>query len=317
MLSLITSPENVEIELGSKVPDAASGTSRDVDITITSRNPDGLVSAYAGVEVKDEGEPLGTQTVEQLISKLSDMPSITRKAIVSSSGNTAPAKSKAKYHGVELLTLREWRPGERVYSFLSPHFSAAVEINLNGWVHPPDVTVVSDGGPVDGFPASTEVVENGAKTTLGKLIDRVVAQELSRMTHAGELRDLAHGYGRHLQQQLLIKPPLTVTHDGEPVRIIAFQIEGDVFAYRKREAPAMKLLVNDETGEPHAACLVGLMPTNDLWGAVFTSADINPHMVRIPVSDRNLGAITRLRLPKRNEGSVRTSDGSVVRSRQD
>lgn len=301
MLSLVTNPEDVEIELGSKVPDAASGTARDVDITITSRNPDGSISAYAGTEVKDERAPLGTQTVEQLIGKLNDMPSITRKAIVSSSGYTAPAKSKAKYHGVELLTLREWRPGERVYSFLSPNFSAAIEINLNGWLRPPDVTVVSDGGPVAGFPASTEILENGAKTTLGELVDRVVAQELSRMTHAGELSDLANGHGRHLQQHLLVEPPLTIAHGGESGRIMAFQIDGDVFAIRKCETPAMKLLVNDETGEPHAACLVGLMPTSDLWGAVFTSANINPHMVRIPVSDRNLGAITRLRLPKRNE----------------
>lgn len=304
MLSLITNPEDVEIELGSKVHDAASGTARDVDITIISRDPDGSVSAYAGVEVKDEGEPLGTQTVEQLIGKLNDMPTITRKAIVSSSGYTAPAKSKARYHGVELLTLREWRAGERVYSFLSPNFSAAVEINLSGWLRPPEVAVATDGGPAAGLPASTELLDNGNKTTLGEFIDRIVAQELSRMTHAGELRDLAHGHGRHVQQQLLVKPPLTVEVDGQCVRIIGFQIEGDVFGIRERKTPAMKLLVNDETGDPHAACLVGIMPTNDLWGAVFTSADINPHMVKIPVSDRNLGAITRLRLPKRT-GSPR------------
>lgn len=186
-------------------------------------------------------------------------PGITRKAIVSSSGYTAPARSKARY-GVELLTLREWRAGERVYSFLSPNFSAAVETNLNGWLRPPDVAVMTDGGPDAGWPPSTEIVDNGTKTTLGAFIDRVVAQELSRMTHAGELRDLAPGHGRPIQQHLLLKPPLTVTFRDEAVRILGLQIEGDVFAIRKRETPVMKLLVNEETGEPHAACLVGLMP---------------------------------------------------------
>jgi hypothetical protein len=74
MLSLITNPESVEVELGSRVLDAASGTKRDVDITVTARHPNGTVAAYAAVEVKDEAEPLGTPTVEQLIAKLRDMP---------------------------------------------------------------------------------------------------------------------------------------------------------------------------------------------------------------------------------------------------
>ena len=52
------------------------------------------------------------------------------------------------------------------------------------------------------------------------------------------------------------------------------------------------------TGQPHAACLVGIIPTKDLCGAVFTSENPNPHLVSIPVSDRNLKVLNRMKLPR-------------------
>ena len=181
MLSLITNPEDVEVELGSRVLDEASGTKRDVDITVTARHPNGTVAAYAAIEVKDEAEPLGTPTVEQLIAKLRDMPSITRRSIVSSSGYAAPAKAKAAYHGVELLTLREWRKGERVYPFLSPNFAAAIEINLYRWLAPPDVVVATNTDIHRQILNSALVLAgDGTTSILGQVIDAVVAKERSR-----------------------------------------------------------------------------------------------------------------------------------------
>ena len=40
--------------------------------------------------------------------KLNDMPSITHRAIVSSSGFSDRAKRKAEHHGIDLYTLEEW-----------------------------------------------------------------------------------------------------------------------------------------------------------------------------------------------------------------
>lgn len=300
MLSLITNPENVEVELGSRVLDAASGRKRDVDITVTARHPNGTVAAYAAVEVKDEAEPLGTPTVEQLIAKLRDMPSITRRSIVSASGYAAPAKAKAAFHGVELLTLREWRKGERVYPFLSPNFSAAIEVHLYGWLAPPDVVIATNTN-IHRKILNSAIVLAGDGTTaiLGTVIDSVVAKELSRLTDTDALSDLKHGMARPVRRELRLECPLKAVVGDQPVEIHGFDIAGNVFAARSRKTPAMKLLVNEATGGPDAACLVGIMPTGDLWGTVFTSADINPHMVRISLSDRNLKAITRLRLPPR------------------
>lgn len=108
LLSQLTSPEDVEVELGTHVLDVSSGTERDVDVTITARAADGSVAAYAGIEVKDECKPLDIIAVEQLCMKLKDMPSITRRSIVSASGYTKPAKQKAAHHEVDLLTLKPW-----------------------------------------------------------------------------------------------------------------------------------------------------------------------------------------------------------------
>jgi restriction endonuclease len=301
MLSLITNPEDVEVELGSRVLDQASGTERDVDITVTTRNVDGSVVAYAGIEVKDETRRLGTPTVEQLIAKLNDMPSITRKAIVSSSGYAAPAKAKAAYHGIELLTLREWRRGERVYSFLNPEFSAAVEFHLSGWVQPPEVRVETDREEAGKLPSTALVLDRqGNPLTLGQVIDQLSARVLTAMNDAGTFDDMAHGAQRTVRRRLVLENPLRSVLGTGSIRILGFEIVGTVIRINRREAPAMKLLVNEATGDPHAACLVGLTPTNDLWGAVFTGADLNPHMVKISVADRNLAAINRLKLPRKS-----------------
>ena len=87
--------------------DIASGTARDVDITVTTRAADGTVHAFKGIEVKAEKRPLDVITVEQLCAKLKDMPGITHRSVVSASGYTAPAIQKAQHHGMELWELKD------------------------------------------------------------------------------------------------------------------------------------------------------------------------------------------------------------------
>jgi len=139
----------------------------------------------------------------------------------------------------------------------------------------------------------------GNTWTLGQLIDQLAAQELTDMNNAGVFNDMPHGSQRTVHWRLVLESPLRSALGAESIRIRGFEIVGTVLRIKKRESPIMKLLVNNATGDPHAACLVGLMPTNDLWGAVFTGADLNPHMVRIPVADRNLIAINRRKLPRK------------------
>lgn len=100
-LYVLTRREDIAIVLGEKVFDDASESRRDVDIVIATVGEHGL----AGIEVKDEGRPLHVGLVEGICQKFADMPSITKRGIVSASGYTAPALRKAAAHGVQCLKI--------------------------------------------------------------------------------------------------------------------------------------------------------------------------------------------------------------------
>jgi hypothetical protein len=101
-------PDDVTVTVGDMVVDAAAGKKRDVDVTVTVAGSAGITHAFKAYEVKHEGQPLDVAVVEQLVIKLNDMPAVTHKAVVSSSGFTTGAKTKAKYHGVKLYDIRPW-----------------------------------------------------------------------------------------------------------------------------------------------------------------------------------------------------------------
>ncbi len=108
LLTRATNGNDVEIELGDMVQDAASEKERDIDVTVTKKNNYGELEVYRGIEVKDEKLPLDVIRVEQLCQKMSDMPALTHRSIVSASGYTKPAILKAKKHGVDLLEIVNW-----------------------------------------------------------------------------------------------------------------------------------------------------------------------------------------------------------------
>jgi hypothetical protein len=101
------------------VMDQASGTRRDVDVTVGT--PDGEVHAFAGYEVKHWTAKMDVSDVEALAVKLNDMPDVTHRAIVCSAGYTAPAIKKAEHHGVDLYVIAEWTtPIEEQFPDLAP-----------------------------------------------------------------------------------------------------------------------------------------------------------------------------------------------------
>jgi hypothetical protein len=112
-------PDAVEVMVGDLVLDAAAKKRRDVDVTVTMEEADGSIRAFKAYEVKREGRPVGVGTVEQLSAKLLDMPAVTHRAIVSSSGYSEGAISKAEARGVELYAFRPWEAvsGSPVPSF--------------------------------------------------------------------------------------------------------------------------------------------------------------------------------------------------------
>ncbi len=113
-------PEAVDVILGDMVSDPAAGKKRDVDVTVTISKAGSITHAFKAYEVKHEGKPLDVADVEQLCLKLLDMPSVTHRAIVSASGFTLSAQSKAARHGIVLYTLQPWtRPLQEQFPALT------------------------------------------------------------------------------------------------------------------------------------------------------------------------------------------------------
>lgn len=113
-------PDAVDVTIGDMVLDPAAGKERDVDVTVTVKESGSVTHAFKAYEVKHESAPLDVADVEQLCLKLLDMPSVTHKAIVSASGFTSGAQSKAARHGVALYELRPWtRPLQEQFPALT------------------------------------------------------------------------------------------------------------------------------------------------------------------------------------------------------
>ncbi len=124
LLTRVTNPDDIEIMLGDLVYDAKAAKRRDVDVTVTCKDTNGIVSAFKGIEVKKHAHPLDVTHVEQLCIKFNDMPAISHKAIVSASGYTEPARRKAEAHGVTLYSLIPWSNGVEGFEHvqLPPNF---------------------------------------------------------------------------------------------------------------------------------------------------------------------------------------------------
>lgn len=113
-------PEAVDVTIGDMVLDNAAGKERDVDVTVTVAESGSTTYAFKAYEVKREVKPLDVVNVEALCLKLLDMQSITHRAIVSASGFTSAAQTKAAHHGVELYRLCLWtRPLQEQFPSLA------------------------------------------------------------------------------------------------------------------------------------------------------------------------------------------------------
>jgi hypothetical protein len=106
LLALVTN--SGQIDVGVMIEDVAARKAREVDFTISYTDSNGQVKTLIGVEVKDEKRPLDVEKIGELVNKFGDMPTLTGKAVVSSSGYTEGAVNKAKYHKVDFLNFEPW-----------------------------------------------------------------------------------------------------------------------------------------------------------------------------------------------------------------
>lgn len=173
----VASGENlVSVTLGEKIYDASADEPRDVDIAVVTAGNIGVLAA----EVKDHARALDVTAVEQLCQKLRDMHDVTRRAIVSSSGYTAPARRKAASHDVECLqlvhgALPKLGPGIQISRL------AEMTVVDTGWCEQPHITVGSNiqltpDEKADIRDETPVRLSNGEQITLKELCDRLARQ---------------------------------------------------------------------------------------------------------------------------------------------
>ena len=291
-LSLAAGPNNVEIELGDFVYDAATKTRRDVDVTITTRNDDGSQEAFVGLEVKAHRRRLDSERVEQLIQKLADMPSITSRAIVSASGFTKPAIRKAQHHGVELYELSDWNPAAGFDYFKAETCPAARETyrwigNAEARINPQREHTVEERAilrtnPPMRFDNSPEVIQDLHSWV--EQVKKLAAKEAIR--RIGPIpRNGKHHTNLSVTVQFNDKAYATGGNTTVPITAIRFT---GTFERVIEELPSvMKVLRNVANSQPMAGCAISDFGGEFGLTALIISNRRTIEVARVPIADRN------------------------------
>lgn len=308
----------VDVTLGGMVPDEASGSSRDVDVTVKVNAADG-VHGFKGYEVKHRGTALTVDDVDALVTKFNDMPSITHRGIVSTSGYSDTAITKANYHGVDLYQFKPWdKPMSEQFPDLAPMSGVPTDhikmlaLNLcwpvqSYWLgtNSPDFSIPSDGklyGP-DGK-------QHGEYKTFDDFREAMVLRSTGILIHskpvlakADPLIQAHHSTDRSPQ---LEEPQWDFAHTLDTAADDVYIIADDGNFYQ----------VNDLTISGQVRWEVQMVvytvlekvPGGEVFaGAVVAASDVPGQMSAFiyPAQGRNLGVVPYFRLKKRHLNSIR------------
>lgn len=300
-LTYVSSPDDVQIILGDRVQDSASVKERDVDITVTYKDSDGLISVFQGIEVKSHARPLDVAHVEQLVSKLRDMPDLNRRAIVSASGFTRPAERKAAVHGIDLFNLVDWtdtmkgfdhikfvpslRACQSIFTFSSP-----IEILFN-----PPRSATDCIQPSDDCRISVSAQENG-ECSVGDFKENLERLVLGWLHEDDIINKLSPGTGYPVSVKVGWKEPVYLTVDEERIVIHDVLVVGSLLKIESDLNPFFKILVTSGQENPYAGCLI----TEVLGGALLVlaigKAERSFKWFPVTVSARNREKIQMLQL---------------------
>jgi hypothetical protein len=311
---------NVDITLGDMVPDEASGTKRDVDVTVTADTPDGMY-AFKGYEVKHWASPLNVADVDGLTQKLKDMPSVTHRAIVSTSGFTESAISKAKYHGVDLYVIRPWtRPLAEQFPDLAPMSGLPSQVintlNMNLVWPVQHYWLGLDGGPPNfEFERGTPLFDaNGGAHAgyrdFGAFAEAIVVRStgilwplkpmmdhldpyLMAFRERGTLPEEPQWPHAHTldvaRDEVYMRPPNQQLH-----RVDTFTLCGEL--KWERTGVLYNVMEKVPTGEAFAGAIVGLSDVpGRMWVFIFPAEGREIQITRVQLEQRHLNSIRDLK----------------------
>jgi hypothetical protein len=297
LLTLVSRPGGVELELGSQVQDEAAGEERDVDITIRSYAKDDVAAVYEGMEVKDHSRPLDVTHVEQLSIKLADMPDITGRGIVSASGYTEPAVRKASAHDVTLYTLRDWQPPMTLGDVTLSEDLAFSEQRLL-WVSEPQVVVNPRVRMPPSISGESPMLDAGglpltAAPTLDALVRNLVSKAPSLAKDRG--LDMKPGEKRKIALEISLEDNPEVVAGQQRIPITEALVTGEVMYIERSLSPHFKVLTRLDSDELIVGCAVAEESGGNLIG-ITVDQSRRVSAINISVGDRLLKKIYRRRL---------------------
>lgn len=301
LLTMSAEADGVEIELGSMVPDSASEEERDVDITVTARNPDRSVLGFGGVEVKAHRRPLDSTHVEQLSAKLNDMPSLTSRAIVSASGFFGPAIKKAEKHGIDLLELKDWDQRNQGFDHFKSKFVPSVLRsfewigNVNVHVNPNDRIAEEDRALMHANPAMWQTEEarlpNAPDFTT---FIRVMQQEaVAKLRKEWEPTVVNPNEVKRAKVAVQVTDAPFIKIGTRRVFIKELVYDGGVRWREELSETKYKVLQRLGDANPLAGCCVFEIPGWGLCGLIISNSNRDIRFVHVPLSERNRKKVFR------------------------
>lgn len=311
----------VDVTVGAKVKDEAAEKARDVDITVTVDTPEGLY-AFKGYEVKHEGSPLDVADVEGLTLKLNDMPSVTHRGIVSTSGFTDSAIKKAEAHGVDLYEIKEWtKPLEEQFPHLAPMAGAPAETirsirYLLVWLFPPtgfwmgadapEFTITNED-PLFDSGGQKHALYRDSKSFSEAMVLRSTGLlwrlEPARSLVAPLIEEIRSGATETREVEWPHTHTLDVASDEVYVRVEEQLHRVDTFTIYgslKWEHRPMLYLVMEKvsTGEAFAGALIAVSDApGQMWAFILSGQDRTYDVRQVQLARKHLNQITRLKLP--------------------
>ncbi|MGD8499136.1 MAG: restriction endonuclease [Phycisphaerales bacterium] len=296
LLTSVSTPESVEIMLGDFVHDAGIDKCRDVDVTVTYKDADGLISAFKGIEVKKHSRPLDVTHVEQLVAKFNDMSDISHRAIVSASGYTQSALKKAEAHGVDLFSLIHWdNPMEGFEHIRFPPgffikqrtliWVDRPRIAFNPNEHIPDqvrnqITNQSHIRDSDGERDSTcKTVQDSSRRVSQAVLRTVIDQE--------PIKSMAPGTEMNVKYLSRKIGDFYLDLEESKLHLHEALIEGNVKWIEKSVWPEFKVLVKEGELSPYVGCAIAELSHGNLIGFTVSQVDRSLKLINIPLSDRN------------------------------
>lgn len=303
LLTRVTSPNDVEIMLGDRVFDNKADESRDVDVTITYKDASGNVSAFKGIDVKKHSRPLDVTHVEQLCIKLKDMPGITNRAIVSTSGYTCPARKKAQSHSVDLYRLIPWNNSAEGFEHVQFNPNFFIKQQSLSWVSSPSVNFQlksQDPNEDVKINSSTPLCnitgeELGLKT-IQQLADKLTSTALQHLIGNEEIKKLSLGVERCVIIPFNDLVDIYIVIGGIQKQLKQAWVKGKVIWKENNILPEFKILVKEGELKPYVGCAIAEMPQGNLIGFTVSQVDRSFNMINIPISDRNKNKIHKMRL---------------------